>query len=141
MRLFFPDENPLCGIKEICGRSNQQMEKKFLTIGELSQYLGIKKSNLYSKVGRHEIPFYKWGRLIMFKKDEIDAFMDKCRVECFDIKKEAERVMKGANRSRVDVDRIVKKTVDEAKGRGYTSLQEKPGRIKGLRKEVEDGII
>jgi excisionase family DNA binding protein len=117
------------------------MEKKFLTIDELSQYLGIKKSTLYAKVERREIPFYRVGRLIFFKKDEIDAFMDKCRVECFDIKKEAERVMKCANRSRVDVDRIVKKTVDEAKGRGYTSLQEKPGRIKGLRKEVEDGLV
>jgi len=117
------------------------MERKFLTIDELSQYLGIKKSTLYAKVERREIPFYRVGRLIMFKKEEIDAFMDKCRVECFDIKKEAERVMKGANRSRVDVDRVIKKAIEGVNGKGYTSLQEKPGRIKGLRKEVEDGII
>ena len=39
------------------------MEKKFLNIDELSQYLGIKKSNLYSRVERKEIPFYRWGRM------------------------------------------------------------------------------
>jgi len=77
----------------------------------------------------------------LFKKDEIDSFMEKCRVECFDIKKEAERVMKSANRSRVDVNKVIKKAIEEANGKRYTSLQEKPGRIKGLRKEVEDGII
>jgi len=47
------------------------MEKKSLNIEELSQYLGIKKFNLYPKVERREIPFYKWGRLIMFDKEEI----------------------------------------------------------------------
>ena len=117
------------------------MEKKFLTIDELSQYLGIKKSNLYAKVERREIPFYKWGRLIMFKKEEVDAFMEKCRVECFDIKKEAERVMKGANRSRMDIDRVTKKAIEGVNGKGYTTLHGKPDRIKGLRKEVEDGTL
>jgi excisionase family DNA binding protein len=117
------------------------MEKVFLTINELSQYLGIKKSNLYGRVERKEIPFYRWGRLIMFKKDEIDDFMDKCRVECFDIKKEAERVMKDANRSRVDVNKVVKKAIEERKEKRYTALHGKPDRVKGLRKEVEDGTL
>jgi excisionase family DNA binding protein len=117
------------------------MEKEFLNIIELSQYLGIKKSNLYSKVERREIPFYRWGRLIMFKKDEIDAFMDKSRVECFDIKKEAERVMKSANRSRMDVNKVVKKAIEEACGKRYTPGYGKPDQGKGLRKEVQDGTL
>ena len=117
------------------------MEKIFLNSDELSQYLGIKKSNLYAKVERREIPFYRLGRLIFFKKDEIDAFMDKCRVECFDIKKEAERVMKGSHRSRVDIDRVIKNAIEGVNGKGYTSLHGKPDRVKGLRKEVEDGTL
>jgi excisionase family DNA binding protein len=117
------------------------VEKKFLTIDELSQYLGIKKSNLYAKVERREIPFYRFGRLIMFKKEEVDAFMEKCRVECFDVKKEAERVMKGAIRPRMDIDRVIKKAVDDAKGKEYTPSHGKPDHIKGLRKEVEDGAL
>ena len=117
------------------------MEKEFMNIDEVSRYLGIKKSNLYGKVERKEIPFYRWGRLIMFKKEEIDVFMDKCRVECFDIKKEAERVMKGANRTRVDVNKVVKKAVEGACGKRYTSGYGKPDQVKGLRKEVRDGTL
>ena len=117
------------------------MEKKFLTIGEASQHLGIKKSNLYAKVERREIPFYRWGRLIMFKKDEIDAFMEKCKVECFDIGKEAARLMKRSNRSRVDIDRVVKNAVEEAENKEYTSSHGKPDQTKGLRKEVKHGTL
>jgi len=117
------------------------MESEYLNVEQLSRYLGIKKSNIYAKVRRREIPFYRVGRLIMFKKEEIDAFMDKCRVECFDIKKEAERVMKGANRSRVDVDRVIKKAIEGVNGKGYTTSHGKPDRIKGLRKEVEHGTV
>lgn len=117
------------------------MEKEFLNVSELSQYLGIKKSNLYGKVERKEIPFYRWGRLIMFKKDEIDGFMERCRVQCLDIKKEAERIMKGSNGSRVNVNRIVKKAIEEGKGKGYIALHGKPDQVKGLRKEVEDGTL
>ena len=117
------------------------MEKVYLNIDELSQYLGLKKSNLYSKVERKEIPFYRWGRLIMFKKDEIDSFMEKCRVECFDIKKEAERVMKGANRSSMDIDRVIEKAIEGVSGKGYTTSHGKPDRVKGLRKEVQDGTL
>ena len=118
------------------------MEKVYLNIDELSQYLGIKKSNIYAKVERKEIPFYRWGRLIMFKKDEIDSFMEKCRVECFDIKKEAERVMKSANRSKVDINRVIKKTIEGVNGMRYTAPHGKPDhRFKGLRKEVQDGTL
>ncbi len=38
--------------------------REFLAVEELSRYLGIKKSNLYSKVERKEIPHYRVGRLI-----------------------------------------------------------------------------
>ena len=117
------------------------MEKVFMNIEEVSQYLGIKKSTLYAKVERREIRFYRVGRLIFFKKDEIDAFMEKCRVESFDIKKEAERVMKGANRSSVDVNKVVKKAIEGVNGKRYTALHGKPDQIKGLRKEVQDGTL
>jgi excisionase family DNA binding protein len=129
------------GSKEIYGRSNQQMEKAFLNIDELSQYLGVKKSTLYAKVERREIPFYRVGCLIFFKKDVIDTFMDKCRVECFDIKKEAKKILKGTHRSTVDIDRVIKKTIEGVKGKGYTSTHGKPDQTKGLREEVSHGTL
>ncbi len=117
------------------------MEKKFLNIDELSQYLGIKKSTLYAMVERREIPFYRVGRLIFFKRDEIDAFMDTCRVECVDIKKEARRVMKGLNRSKLDIDKVIKNAIEGEDRKRYTAFHGKPDQTKGLRKEVEDGTL
>ena len=119
------------------------MEKKFLNIEELSQYLGVKKSNLYSKVERREIPFYKLGRLVMFNRDEIDAFMDKCRIEIVDPAQEAKRILRGKVRPRMDmnIDGIVKKAVDEVKGNQYNVPHGKPDQIKALRKEVKHGSL
>jgi excisionase family DNA binding protein len=118
------------------------MEKKFLNIEELSLYLGLKKSNLYSKVERREIPFYKWGRLIMFNKDEIDAFVDRCRIEIVDLGKEAKRIQKRKARPGMDmnIDGIVKKAVDEVKRNKYNLPHGKPDH-KGLGEEVENGSL
>jgi excisionase family DNA binding protein len=85
------------------------MEKEFLHINELVQYLGMKKSNLYSKVERKEIPFYRWGRLIIFKKDEIDAYMERCRVESGPVEKEAKRADRSTRKRKLDVDEIMKR--------------------------------
>ena len=117
------------------------MEKVYVNIDELSQYLGIKKSKIYSMVERREIPFYRVGRLIFFKKDEIDAFMDMCRIESVDPRKEAKRILKGATNSRIEIDRVVKNAVEESKKKEYTVSHGKPDRIKGLREEVEDGTL
>jgi excisionase family DNA binding protein len=117
------------------------MEKKFLRINELVQYLGMKKSNLYSKVERKEIPFYRWGRLIIFKKDEIDAYMERCRVESGPVEKEAKRAARSTRKGKLDVDGIIKRAIESPKRNEYTSHHGKPDRIRGLRKEVKDGSI
>jgi hypothetical protein len=55
---------------------------------------------------------------------------------------EASKVIRSLQRkSNLDVDRITKRVVEQSKKKGYNFPQEKPGRIKGLGKEVEDGII
>lgn len=75
----------------------------------------------------------------MFKKDEIDDFMKLCRVECFNIKKESKRILRGANRSEMDINNVVKKAIDQGRGREYTPSHGEPDQIKGLREEVKDG--
>ncbi len=117
------------------------MAKEFLSIDELADYLGIKRSNLYSKVERKEIPHYRVGRLILFKKEEIDAFMAGRRVEVMDLKKKVKGVLDGVKRPRVNVDRIVQKSIEEVKGSRYNHGHGKPDRIKGLGKEVENGTL
>ena len=55
---------------------------------------------------------------------------------------EAKKVIRSLQkRTNLDVDTIVKKSIDEANGRRYTSGNGKPDRIKCLRKEVSNGTL
>ena len=47
-----------------------------LTIRQLADYLNIKRSTLYAWVEQGFIPHYKMNRLIRFKKEEIDTWLE-----------------------------------------------------------------
>jgi len=51
---------------------------RFLNIHELAIYLGIKPKTLYARV--QEIPHYKVGRLIRFKREDVDVWMERHKV-------------------------------------------------------------
>ncbi len=116
------------------------MENGFLTVGEASQYLVIKPSSLYSMVESKEIPHYRFGRLIKFKKSEIDEWIQKHRVECPNIEKEASRIFGTVHRSSMDIDAVVRKGIADARKTRYTSPR-KADRVKGLGKEVSHGAL
>ena len=113
----------------------------FLTIQELSQYLGIKTSTLYAMVGEKKIPHYKVGRLVRFKRSEIDLWMEGKRNECVDPQKGARKALRPAKGAKLDVDRIIRKAIDEGKREGYTTPHGKPDQVKGLGKEVLNGTL
>jgi excisionase family DNA binding protein len=115
--------------------------KEFLTIDEVSEYLGIKKSSLYTKVERREIPYYKVGRLVRFKKSDIDPWMEKFKSEPLDLDAKARGILKGMGKQRTDIDALVNRSIAEAKGINYTRSQGKSDRIRGLRKEVDHGSL
>lgn len=115
--------------------------QEILNIDELSEYLKIKKSSLYSKVERKEIPYYKIGHLVRFKKSDIDAWMEESKVETLDLQERAKRILRGTGNYTTDIDTLVKKTIAEAKAIHYTQAKGKPDRIRGLRKEVKDGSL
>jgi excisionase family DNA binding protein len=117
------------------------MEKRFLSVKELGEYLHIKPATLYGKTEAGEVPHYKVGRLIRFKQDDIDEWMEKHRREPLDANKRARRILKATDRSNVDVNRIVKKSIEEVKGKCYSPGKGKLDQVKGLRKEVEDGTL
>lgn len=98
------------------------MTKEFLDIHELSEYLGIKKSTLYSKVESGEIPHFKVGRLIRFRKSEVEKWMESHRVEKIIYKEKTKRVVKSVGKSKTDIDRIIKNAIDESKGLRYNSV-------------------
>ena len=115
--------------------------KKFFTIDELSDYLNIKKSTLYSMVESGKLPHYRIGRLIRFKQDDVDVWLEGHKRKSINEDGKARGALKAINRRKVDIDSIVKKSVEEIKGLKYTFPNGRPDQIKGLRKEVEDGSV
>ncbi len=95
--------------------------KEFIPIDEVSQYLGIKTSTLYAMVGEKKIPHYKVGRLVRFKRSEIELWMEGNRKECVEPEKAARKILGPAQKHKIDITRIVRKAVDGVKGRVYTS--------------------
>ena len=55
-------------------------EKNFIDIEELSTALGIKASTLYAWIHRRKIPYYKIGRLVKFKLEEVEEWIQKRHV-------------------------------------------------------------
>lgn len=108
------------------------MEQGYLTVKEVAQYLGMKTSTVYTLVP--EIPHYRIGNLIRFRKDDVDAWME--------TKREQAGHHTGIRKitSARDVDDIVRKTIDAAKTGSYNSSG-KSDHVKDLRKEVKNGII
>jgi excisionase family DNA binding protein len=91
------------------------MNKEFLNINEVSEYLGIKTSTLYFYVENGSIPHYRVGRLIRFKKQEIDQWMAGNKKERIDLSKIAARMLGKVPHQILDVPSIVKKAIAETK--------------------------
>ena len=107
------------------------MTKEFLSIGDLSEVLGIKKSTLYSLVENGELPHYKIGRLVRFKRNDVDAWMESHRVKEIVGKEKTKGAVKNVSKPKTDIDRIVKNAIDESKGLKYNP---------GLGNQVKSGI-
>ncbi|MBU1868788.1 helix-turn-helix domain-containing protein [Patescibacteria group bacterium] len=51
------------------------MNKRFLSIDEIADYLGLKKSTVYSWVHQRKVPYIKMGRLVKFDIQEINKWV------------------------------------------------------------------
>lgn len=109
------------------------LEKNYLTVKEVAQYLGMKTSTVYALVP--EIPHYRIGNLIRFRKEDIDAWMATKR-------EESNIRQTGTTRAKTvpNIDDIVRKAIDAAKGESY-NFSGKSDHVKDLRKEVKNGNI
>jgi len=120
----------------------QSVSSNFMIIKEVSEYLKIKVSTAYALVEEKRIPHFRVGRLIRFKKSDIDQWMEGQREEVVNVKVEAKKINGSLRkRSTQDVNGIVKKAIDEGKKRGYNVGHGKSDRIKDLRKEVDHGSL
>lgn len=102
------------------------MDSEFITIQEVSEYLHIKPATLYAKVGAGDLPHYKVGRLVRFKREDIDQWMETHRRDPSYANTTVKAILKATNKKVVDVDSIVKRAIEEVKGNVYTPKQGEP---------------
>ena len=86
--------------------------REYLTIQQVADYLSIKPSSLYSKIA--EIPHYRIGRLLRFRKKEIDAWIETKRENSPQIE-----MMRFPKRDVPDVNQVVRRAIDAVKGTAY----------------------
>jgi excisionase family DNA binding protein len=117
-----------------------QQGEKLLTISELALFLNIKQKTIYARAEAGEIPHYHIGRLIRFRLDEIDAWLETCRNEKSQPRPSVKK--RRPNRSTTDhFSKIIKKTIDEETDKFYSVDYGKSDRIEGLKKEVNNGSL
>ena len=103
---------------------------KLISIKELSQFLNVKESTLYAWVHNGTIPFYKLNGLIRFDLEEIKEWVRNSKPSSNNVTF-SPRKSKG-----LDVDKIVKKAVEDVTNKRYNPSKRETSLDQALRKEV-----
>lgn len=82
---------------------------RLVSIKDLSSFLKVKESTLYSWVHHGSIPSFKLNGLLRFDMNEIERWIQETRTKSVDA------FGNGKKRSYLDIDKIVKKTISEVK--------------------------
>lgn len=53
----------------------------WLSTGDAAKRLGVTTRTLYRFIDEGQLPAYRFGRVIRLKQDEVDRFIDDCRIE------------------------------------------------------------
>ena len=62
-------------------KNDKNMNKRLININELSEYIGLSISAIYSWVSQRRIPFVKCGRLTKFDLQRIDEWIEENSVK------------------------------------------------------------
>ncbi len=52
------------------------LNNRWLSVDEVAEYLGIKRFTVYKWVKRHNLPAHRIGRLLKFRKPEVDEWVE-----------------------------------------------------------------
>jgi excisionase family DNA binding protein len=52
-----------------------------ITVRELAETLRVSTTSVYRLVERRDIPFHRLPRGLRFRREDVDAYLGKCRVE------------------------------------------------------------
>ena len=53
---------------------------RWLSTAESARRLGITPRTLYRFIDEGQLPAYRFGRVIRLKEDEVESFIDSCRI-------------------------------------------------------------
>jgi excisionase family DNA binding protein len=56
-------------------------EIRWLSTAEAARRLGITSRTLYRFIDEGQVPAYRFGRVIRLKDNEVDDFIERCRIE------------------------------------------------------------
>lgn len=105
--------------------------KEFFNIDEIAEYLGMKKSSIYSKVERKEIPHYKVGTLLRFRKSDIDGWMEGLKNDPLTNRTPPRKASRTNGHARSGINALITRSIEEASPMNYTSPYGKPDRARG----------
>jgi excisionase family DNA binding protein len=119
---------------------NQIIDNGFWDIADLSSYLKVKVKTIYAMIS--DIPHYRVGKLIRFKKQEIDSWMENKRVKAFEGMNKSKNIkVKKSDNGNIHLDKLIRKAIDQSKNEVYNPCHGKSDRIEGLIKEINNGSI
>ncbi|MEW6377097.1 MAG: helix-turn-helix domain-containing protein [Thermodesulfobacteriota bacterium] len=115
--------------------------EEFLTVLDVASLLNVRPSTVYQWVSSREIPHYRFGRIVRFKRKDLEAWVEGFRKEREDDTKKVIEILRAMGRETQVIDRIIEKSIDEVRGLNYTFCNGRPDRIKSLRREGQNGAI
>ena len=65
-------------------RTGEPLQKRFMNVQELAEYISVSQWTIYTMVCRRKIPYIKFGRLVRFDIKVIDRWMAKQTVPSAD---------------------------------------------------------
>jgi excisionase family DNA binding protein len=74
-------EGLLVIVKDNKAPESEDEEERLLNVREAARYLGDAVATLYGRTSKNEIPFYKRGKKVYFKKSELLAWIEEGRVK------------------------------------------------------------
>jgi len=125
-------------------RHEQEKPIHLLSIFEISDYLGIKQKTLYAMVESGKIPHYRIGRLIRFRLNEIDAWLDECKMgkaQPYEQPRIKKKKRSPSQRSGNCISSLIAKAIDEEHKKYYVLDHGKSDRIEGFGKEAHNGTV
>ena len=98
---------------------NQIFDNSYWDILDLSHYLKVKVKTLYTMI--YDIPHYRVGKLIRFKKEEIEVD-GKQKGKCPGCKTQPRKKRETSKSAKTHIKKLIRKTIDRTKQEKYILL-------------------